>query len=342
MTPRARINSLFNRTPADRTGYWSGNPHSDTFDIYLSTLGLNTREEFFTHMQDDCRWFPADAAYKHPENMPMWDPIPEICGAFDCTRMAAAPGRFADCTSVDEIHAHTWPDPDYLDFTDVIAEIRKHSNRCVLTGMWTCFFHVVADYFGMENYFIKMYTDPDVVDAVTGHVVDFYLEANDRFFKALGDDADTYFFGNDFGTQLELIISPETFKRFVLPGFKKNIDLAKSYGKKVLLHSCGAIHEVIPTLIDAGIDGLHPLQAKAKGMDAQSLAKDFKDKIVFVGGVDTQDLLMHATPDQIKDEVRRLKDILGPLYIVSPSHEAILPNVPLDNVLAMSEAAMEK
>lgn len=341
MTSRERIINLFNNKTSDRTGYWSGNPHADTFDMYLSTLKLNTREEFFSYMKDDCRWFFADVAYKHPEGKPMWNPIPELCSAFDCTSMAAVPGRFADCTDVSEIHNHDWPNPDYLDFTELIADIRSHSDDAVFTGMWTCFFHVVADYFGMENYFIKMYTDPDIVDAVTGHVVDFYLEANDRFFKALGNDADIYFFGNDFGTQLELIISPDSFKRYVLPGFKKNIDLAKSYGKKVLLHSCGAIHEVIPILIDAGIDGLHPLQAKAKGMDAESLAKDFKDKIVFVGGVDTQDLLMHATPSQIKDEVRRLKSILGPRYIVSPSHEAILPNVPLDNVIAMSEAARE-
>jgi uroporphyrinogen decarboxylase len=117
------------------------------------------------------------------------------------------------------------------------------------------------------------------------------------------------------------------------------VDLAKRFNKKVLLHSCGAISEFIPLLMDAGIDALHPIQARATGMDAESLSKNFGSRLVFVGGVDTQDLLIHATPEQIKAEVRRLKKTLGPRYIVSPSHEAILPNVPLENIMAMSQAA---
>ena len=76
-------------------------------------------------------------------------------------------------------------------------------------------------------------------------------------------------------------------------------------------------------------------------MDAQNLARNYKGKIAFVGAVDTQHLLIHSTPDQVKQEVRRLRELLGPHYIVSPSHEAILPNVPLENVIAMSEAARE-
>jgi uroporphyrinogen decarboxylase len=76
-------------------------------------------------------------------------------------------------------------------------------------------------------------------------------------------------------------------------------------------------------------------------MEAEVLARDFKGKIAFLGGIDTQDLLVNASPAQVKDEVRRVKDILGPRLIVSPSHEALLPNVPPANVAAMAEAAME-
>ncbi|MHB0997857.1 MAG: uroporphyrinogen decarboxylase family protein [Armatimonadota bacterium] len=341
MTSRERITKIFAKEPADRVGFWTGNPHGDTIPIYLSALGLRTVEELYTYLNDDCRWIPADAGYRHPEGRPYFDPICGIDGDFNCTTMVARPGRFAECESVAEVDAHEWPNPDYLDFTGVIDEIKKYPDKAVFTGMWTCFFHFVADYFGMENYFVKMYTHPEVVDAVTDHVVGFYAEANERFFKQLGDNADVFFLGNDFGTQLSLLLSPELFKRFVLPGFKKNIEIGKKYGKKVLLHSCGAISEVIPLLIDAGIDGLHPLQAKASGMDAEKLAREFGKDIAFVGGVDTQHLLIYATPSEIKDEVRRLKDLLGPNYIVSPSHEAILPNVPLENVIAMSEAAVE-
>lgn len=206
-------------------------------------------------------------------------------------------------------------------------------------GTWGHFFHLVMDFFGLENYFMKMYTDPAVVHAVTCHVVDFFLAANERIFSECGDLIDVVFFGNDFGTQEDLFISPEMFKEFVLPYFKQLIDQAKRYNKPVQLHSCGAISRAIPWLIDAGIDGLHPLQARARRMDACALAKQFKGQIVFVGGVDTQDLMCNGSPQQVKDEVKRLRDVFGPRWIISPSHEKLLPEVPVSNIVALCEEA---
>jgi 2-methylfumaryl-CoA isomerase len=148
-------------------------------------------------------------------------------------------------------------------------------------------------------------------------------------------------FGNDFGTQRGLILSPELFNRFVLPSMDRLIGVAKRHGKRVLLHSCGSIRRVIPTLIDHGVDALHPLQALATDMQADLLAREFGAHVAFVGGVDTQDLLVKGTPAQIRDEVLRLREAFGPNYVVSPSHEALLPNVPIENVAAMSAAARE-
>ena len=128
------------------------------------------------------------------------------------------------------------------------------------------------------------------------------------------------------------------FRRFILPYMRKCIEQAKSYGLKVMLHSCGSIYRVIPDLLDAGVDALHPLQARAKGMDAETLARHYRGKLVFVGGVDTQHLLVHGSPQELRDEVRRLRDLWGRKFIVSPSHEAILPNVPAENVIAMAAA----
>ncbi len=76
-------------------------------------------------------------------------------------------------------------------------------------------------------------------------------------------------------------------------------------------------------------------------MDAETLARDFGGKIAFLGGLDTQRVLNRGTPAEVKAEVRRIKDVLGPHLIVSPSHEAILPDVPPENVAAMAEAALE-
>jgi uroporphyrinogen decarboxylase len=137
------------------------------------------------------------------------------------------------------------------------------------------------------------------------------------------------------------MISPALFDEFVLPWFRKLTGQALRRGYQVILHSCGSIHRVIPRLIEAGVNCLHPIQARAAKMDALTLARDFKGKIAFLGGLDTQRVLNLGTPAEVKAEVRRIKQVLGPCLIVSPSHEAILPDVPPRNVAAMAEAALE-
>ena len=134
------------------------------------------------------------------------------------------------------------------------------------------------------------------------------------------------------------MISPECFDEILLPYLKRIIATIRVAGLKVAMHSCGAIGRVIPRLIDAGVEILHPLQAQAVGMDAVSLSQN-KKALIFLGGVDTQRLLPFGTAREVYDEVLRLRDIFGEGFIVSPSHEALLSNVPYENVAAMAEAA---
>lgn len=188
---------------------------------------------------------------------------------------------------------------------------------------------------------MKMFTHPEIVHEVTTRIVDFYLEANRRFFEVANGLVDGLFFGNDFSSQLDLLIGPDQFNEFICPYFKKLTDVGHEYGHQVLLHSCGAIHKVIPDLIDFGVDALHPIQAKAANMEAERLGNDFASKVAFVGGIDTQDLLVNGSPEQVKKDVRRVKAALGPNVVISPSHECILPNVPFENVKAMADATME-
>jgi uroporphyrinogen decarboxylase len=187
-----------------------------------------------------------------------------------------------------------------------------------------------------------MYSHPEIVQAVTDKVCGFYYEANERFFRAAGDRVDGFFFGNDFGTQSSLICGPEQFDQFLLPWLMRFTQQGKAYGYQVILHSCGSIHAVIERLIAAGVQCLHPLQALAAKMDAETLARDFKGRIAFMGGIDAQQLMTSGTPEQIRADVRRVKELLGPNLIISPSHEAILPNVPPANVQALIEAAQEE
>jgi len=336
MNSREKVLSIFRRKGTETGAMWTGHPNDKTIPIYADEWGIEpTREAIYSFLKDDCRWFMADGGYKHPEGRTALDPSYGVVrDSFN------ADGYFAHTENVADVDNYPWPDLKYLDFSDIYADIDRFDDKMVFTGMWCPFFHVVADFFGMENYFAKMYDNPKIVEAVTERIVDYYVAANDMFFSGLGEKADAMFFGNDFGTQRDLFISPDNFKRFVLPYFKKIINVGKKHNKIIMLHSCGSIYRMIPDLIDAGIDVLHPIQAQAYGMDAKSLMQ-YKNDLAFLGGIDAQSFFVRATPDEIKDEVRRVRDLLGPNIVISPSHEEILPNVPAANILAMAEAARE-
>ncbi len=333
MTSRERVKAIFAGEKADRCGFWLGMPHPDTLPVYLKHFGYTDEEQLRQYLQDDLRWICAEwQSYKHPEGKPL----------FNMTRvgLAGTPGPvFADAETLEDIEDYEWPNPDYLDFTEIVQRLKNAGEVYRASGMWCCFFHIVADMFGMENYFVKMYTNPEVVHEVTRRICEFYLEANRRCFEAAGDEIDALFFGNDLGTQLDLLVSPSQLEEFIMPWTRKFVEQGHEHGYQVMHHCCGAIHKIIPGFIDAGVDALHPLQAKAQNMEAERLGREFGGKIAFLGGIDTQDLLVHGTPEEIRADVRRVKAALGPNLVVSPSHEALLPNVPIENVIAMAEEA---
>ena len=337
MTSRERIRRIIGGEPADRCGFWLGNPHDDTLPMYHQYFGTSSLEELQRKVGDDFRWITPvyiPSTYRHPEGK----------GLFDLWRhrkVHGAAGPLADCESLDKVGDYDWPQLKYLDFTEILNRLRNAGDYYRASGFWTPFFHDVMDLFGMEAYLTKMYTHPGIVHAVTDRVCQFYYDANEMLYNRAGDLIDGFFFGNDFGTQRDLILAPELFDEFVFPWFRTFTDQAHRRGYQVILHSCGSIYRVINRLIGAGVECLHPLQARAYNMDAETLAREFKGRIAFLGAVDTQDLLVHADPGEVRSEVRRLKALLGPRFIVSPSHEALLPNVPPENVVAMAEAALE-
>ena len=338
MTSRERIKTIIAGGKPDRCGFWLGNPHPDSLPKLFDYFSVNSEEELHRYFNDDFRWICPQympGVYQHPDGL----------GLFEgniCRESQAGTAPFANCEHVRDVEKFPWPNPDYLNF-DICLEILKNIGDVYrASGFWTCFYHNVMDLFGMESYLVKMYTHSEVVRAVTNKVCEFYYEANERFFQAAGDLVDGFFFGNDFGTQQDLICGPAQFDEFILPWFTKFTEQGHRHRCQVILHSCGSIHKVIERLINAGVDCLHPLQANAADMNARKLSADFKGKIAFLGGIDTQDLLVNAKPEEIKEEVRRVKHLLGPNLIISPSHEALLPDVPPENILAMAEAAVQE
>ena len=338
MNSRERITALIARDGSDHNGFWLGNPDPATWPLLHAHFGTTTEEELRAQLGDDFRWIAPEVhvrGYFHPAGRAMFD--------LEAERVSLGQaGPLAHCEDPAEIEEYDWPKVNYLDLSATIEELRSSEDTYRASGFWTPFYHDVMDLMGMENYLIKMYTHPEVVHAVTDRICQFYYAANERFFQEAGDYCEAFFFGNDFGTQRDLIMSPRLFDEFVMPWFKTFTDMGHHYGKQVILHSCGSIYKVIPRLIDAGVDCLHPLQAQAANMNAECLASEFAGKITFLGGIDAQGILPHGTPQEVKAEVHRVCKVLGPHVIISPSHEAILPDVPPENVAALAEAALDR
>jgi uroporphyrinogen decarboxylase len=126
------------------------------------------------------------------------------------------------------------------------------------------------------------------------------------------------------------------FRKFFLGNIARLTDLAHSYNLKVMMHSCGSISKIIPELIEAGVDILDPIQVTAKNMEPEFLAKHFGGKIVFHGGIDTQQVLPTATPEKVADHAAYVTQTLGSKggYIFAPS-QLLGPDIPLENILAM-------
>ncbi len=129
--------------------------------------------------------------------------------------------------------------------------------------------------------------------------------------------------------------------QFFMPSLKRHFDLGKKYGVRGYHHCCGAIFELVPSFIDAGVDVLNPIQTSAKGMDPAKLKKEYGKDIAFHGGIDIQQTIVSGTPQDVRDEVRSRIDTLGPNgYILGPSH-VLQPDTPGENVAALYEAVRE-
>ncbi|MFC2158288.1 uroporphyrinogen decarboxylase family protein [Acidobacteriota bacterium] len=336
MTNRELLREIIDGHPVPRCGFWLGNPHPETWELLHQYFGTSEEEELRRKLGDDFRWISPQfcpSTYKNIDGDNIFH-IPE-------KNSLGEAGPLANCSDPDEVDDYDWPDPERLDFQETLRELNEAGEFYRASGFWTPFFHDIQDLFGLEHYLSKMYTHPHVVHAVTDRVCQYYFKANEYFYDSVGGQVDGFFFGNDFGTQADLILHPDQFEEFLLPWIKRFTEQAKRRGYQVLLHSCGSIERVIDNLIDAGINCLHPIQARAARMDAVTLSTQYRGRIVFFGGIDTQDLLVNAAPDEIRKEVLRVKDLLGPNLIVSPSHEALLPNVPPENIAAMADTARQ-
>jgi len=243
-----------------------------------------------------------------------------------------------------DVHEYAWPDSAAVDVSHVCDEAAAYGGQyAILGGDWSPFWHDLIELFGMENMYYKMYDDPELIHAVLRHVVDFYAEVSQRMFDAAAGSIDIFFIGNDFGSQQGPLLSEEMFRRFILPHLARLVDLGHAYGMKVMLHCCGGFAELIPAMIEIGLDGLHALQPCRANMAPSHLKERFGDKILLNGAIDSHHVLMECAAEEVRIKTREVVEVMMPGggYVAGASHDWILPETPLENVLAMYDAIQQ-
>ncbi|MGL1892434.1 MAG: hypothetical protein OCD02_12470 [Spirochaetaceae bacterium] len=246
--------------------------------------------------------------------------------------------------TLEDIENYPWPKAEWYTGKDIQTEVKKWNGEyAILGGDWSPFWHDAMDLFGMEELFIKMYTEPEIVTAVFDHIVEYYFQVNKIVFEDAGNSIDIFFLGNDFGGQNGPLVGLELFDKYVTPGLKKLSALAHSYRLKVMMHCCGGYEPLMSSIIESGIDALQSLQPDALGMDPQDLKKTYGDKVILNGGIDSHNILIDGTPELTIQATKKAMAILKPKgnYILSASHDYLLEETPVENILAMFDTAKE-
>jgi len=195
---------------------------------------------------------------------------------------------------------------------------------------------------GADTFLMDIAESPRKVEALLDRLVEIHLESLEKFLDAVEGYVQIIQMGDDLGTQLATIISPKTYRALFKPRHRLIYErVRRRAGLHLFLHSCGAIADILPDLIEIGVEIINPVQTSARGMEPEKLKREFgRDLTFWGGGCDTQDVLPNGTPAEIKNHVRRRIDIFAPGggFVFAPVHN-ILPNVPPGNIVAMYDAA---
>lgn len=343
MNSRERVLAAFDHQEPDRAPCWCG-ASPEFLAKARRELSLPDDENFFMRIGDDFR--RVFTRYAGPESPAK--PGVVYTTIFGIDRAGHGYGQPLShplaYATIKQIHDYPWPKVEWQDVSHVRTDALKWNRQyAILGGDWSPFWHDAIDLLGMENLYMKMYDEPELVDALFQHLVDYYAAVSQRIFDAAADAVDIFFIGNDFGSQTGPLFSPEQFDRFLLPHLKRLIDLGHQYKLKVQLHCCGGCEPLIRSMIGAGLDGLHAVQPSCLGMDLAALKKNYGNQILFNGGIDSHHTLIDGTPELVRQKTREVLEIMAPGggYVAGASHDYILEETPVENVVAMFDMVMK-
>ena len=224
-------------------------------------------------------------------------------------------------------------------------KLYEETDYCITVG------HIAMGPFEMSGnmrsyskFLMDMYVEPDYANALLDKNLENTIGFWDVYLEEVGDYVQVVCQGDDLGTQIGPWISPQMYREWIKPRHRELFDFIRSKtDAKIFLHSCGSVYDLIPDLIEVGVQALNPVQVSAEKMDLETLKRDFgKDICFWGGGVDTQDVLPNAGIEELKDHVKRSIDIMAPGggFIWVPVHN-IQSDIPPEKIDAVYQTVLE-
>ena len=253
----------------------------------------------------------------------------------------------ADAMDCNDLKKFPWPDlTEPLRFSGMKerADMTVYGEKTayVLGRSYAGIFETALWMRGFENFLCDMAAEPEFAEALMDIILELKMQYWGKALDTVGENVMIISEADDLGTQNSLIVSKEMYRRLIKPRHKKLVEFIKQRAQNkvyIFFHCCGAISEILPDIIESGIDILNPWQVNARDMDTKEFKKNFgRDITIWGGGCDTQRILPYGTPRQVRDEVRRRIEDLAPGggFIFNPVHN-IQADVPPENVMAMWE-----
>ena len=252
--------------------------------------------------------------------------------------------------TMEALDNYTWPQPDPPEYNAQLreqAEYLYQNTNYALVGSAVIgggIFEQPARTMGLEDFFIALLTEPKFADRLMGQITEIYIESCNDYLEQVGEYLHVFTYWDDVSGQDGWLISPDIYRKMVKPKQRRLLEAIKSKtNAKVYYHSCGAVYDLIPDLIELGFDILNPVQVSARGMDTKRLKEEYgKDIVFWGGGADTQRVLPFGKPDEVANEVKRRIDDLAPGggFVFAAVHN-IQAFVPPENIVTMFEIALE-
>jgi len=225
------------------------------------------------------------------------------------------------------------PDPlDDILFDIVEEKIREVGHEGYISVDYLTIFERMQNLRGLTNLMSDILTHKDRFHKLARKITDYNLERIKRWAEI---EVDEIYIGDDWGTQKSPMISPKLWEELFKPYYKEMCDMIHKAGKFVQMHSDGEIKELIPQIIDCGVDILH---CQVKLMGVEELSKMFGGKICFRADLDRQRILPFGTPEEVTEHV---KEIIKNFAVYNGGligYGMMGPDVPLANIEAMWKA----